>query len=190
MKFNRLPKTLSEAELVRGCQKGKLAAQEALYHTYHRKMFGVCLRYAKSKEMAEDMLQEGFIKVFERIQKFRSEGSLEGWVRRIMVNTALDELRKNMRFFRVEDIESAAGLESEGDLFSGMEREAILKEIQQLSTGYRAVFNLYMIEGYNHREIAGMLNISEGTSKSQLARAKAQLRTNLRTYYEEAYGSV
>lgn len=152
-------------------------------------MFGVCLRYSKSREMAEDMLQEGFIKVFERIDQFRGQGSLEGWVRRIVVNTAVDELRKQVRFIKIEDLEAAQNHESNEDFFSGMEREAILKEIQQLPDGYRAVFNLYLVEGYNHREIADLLKITEGTSKSQLARAKAQLRTQLSSYYKEAYGN-
>jgi len=134
------------------------------------------MRYAGDVEMAEDFLQEGFIKVFTNLKSYRSEGSIEGWVRRVMVNTALEILRKNDVLKHSVEIELACTLSDElPDAFRQLTAEELLKCIQLLPAGFRSVFNLYAIEGYTHQEIAGMLNISEGTSKSQYARAKAWL---------------
>lgn len=158
--------------LIQGCLKNNRDAQYQLYNMLSGKMFGVCLRYAKDRETAEDLLQEGFVKVFNNIEKFRGEGSFEGWVRRIMVNTAVEYYRRSVKMYPVVSIEEQiveVDFETVGD---DLEVADIMKLIEQLSPGYRTVFNLYAIEGYSHKEIAEMLKISEGTSKSQLARAR------------------
>ena len=168
----------TEAELIKGCQKGSSLHQQALYQQYYRKMFGVCLRYTDKQEDAEDVLQEAFIKVFKHIKGFRGKGSFEGWIRRIMVHTAIEHYRKRSRYFMV-DIDHAHEVELSADQLSEMHREEILELIQTLPTGYRTVFNLYAIEGYAHKEIAEMLGISIGTSKSQFSRAKAMLKEKM-----------
>ncbi len=169
---------ISEAELVRGCQEGDPRYQRALYERYHRLMFGVCLRYTDNRDDAQDILQEGFIRVFKHIHTFRGTGSFEGWVRRIMVHTSIEHYRRSSRYFMV-DVKEASEVKLDADAMSTLTREEILGLVQQLPTGYRTVFNLYAIEGYAHQEIANMLNISEGTSKSQLSRAKRLLQEKL-----------
>lgn len=147
-------------------------AQYKLYSLLSGKMFAVCLRYAKNREAAEDLLQEGFVKVFTNIEKFRGDGSFEGWVRRIIVNTAVEYYRKSTKMYpmvNVDDVNKDVIWEDTGD---NLELEDVMKLINSLSTGYRTIFNLYVVEGYSHKEIAEMLDISEGTSKSQLARAR------------------
>ncbi|MEM7654836.1 MAG: RNA polymerase sigma factor [Bacteroidota bacterium] len=178
----------SEAELVAGCQAGKPVFQRALYERYHRLMFGVCLRYTDNRDDAHDIMQEGFIRVFSNIHKFRSQGSFEGWVRRIMVHTSIEHYRKNSRYFMV-DIEEARGIEFDADALTSLSRQEILHLVQQLPPGYRTVFNLYAIEGHSHQEVALMLDISVGTSKSQLSRAKKQLQTQLERMNRRAVGN-
>jgi RNA polymerase sigma-70 factor (ECF subfamily) len=168
----------TEAELIKGCQKGKRLYQQELYRKYYRKMLGVCMRYTNQPEDAEDVLQEAFIKVFKHIKGFRGKGSFEGWIRRIMVHTSIEHYRKRSRYFMVE-MEQAREVELNADQLSEMSKEEILEVIQSLSVGYRTVFNLYAIEGYSHKEIAEMLGISIGTSKSQYSRAKALLKEKL-----------
>ena len=168
-------KLYTEGELVQGCKKQNPNTQQALYRQYYRKMYGVCLRYTHDREDAMDVLQEGFIKVFNNISRFRSEGSLEGWIRRIMVHAAIEHYRKKSRYFMV-DIEGAHDIGIEANVLSHMSLEEILELIRQLPVGYRTVFNLYVVEGYTHDEIGKMLKISPGTSKSQLSRAKGILR--------------
>ena len=170
-----MPQRYTEQELVRGCQQQKPALQQGLYRQYHRKMYGVCLRYTHDTEDAMDVLQEGFIKVFANIKRFRGEGSLEGWIRRIMVHAAIEHYRKKSKYMWV-DIEGARNVGIEAEALSSMSREEVLNLIQQLPVGYRTVFNLYVVEGYTHEEIGKMLKISAGTSKSQLSRAKGVLR--------------
>lgn len=168
-----------EHELVAECKKGNPVYQRALYQQYYRKMYGVCLRYANDADDAQDVLQEGFIRVFGKLDSFRGTGSLEGWIRRIMVHTSIEYYRRKSRYFMV-DIEAAtreADIEMDG--LAQMGRAEILQQIQALPPGYRTVFNLYAIEGFSHQEIGEMLNISEGTSKSQLSRAKLLLRDRL-----------
>ena len=168
-----------EQELVAECRKENPAYQRALYQQYYRKMYGVCLRYANDKDDAQDILQEGFIRVFGKLDSFRGTGSLEGWIRRIMVHTSIEYYRRKSRYFMV-DIEAATReADIEMDALAQMGREEILQQIQALPPGYRTVFNLYAVEGYTHQEIGEMLNISEGTSKSQLSRAKLILRDRL-----------
>lgn len=159
-------------KLIERCKSNNREAQYKLYSLLSGKMFAVCMRYAKNREEAEDLLQDGFVKVFNNIDKFRNEGSFEGWVRRIIVNTAIEEYRKSSKMYPMTNVE-----DSHIELFweessKDLELEDLLKLINSLSIGYRTVFNLYVIEGYAHKEIAKMLNITEGTSKSQLARAR------------------
>jgi RNA polymerase sigma factor (sigma-70 family) len=179
-----------EERMVQGCVKGQPQHQETLYTKYYRKMFGVCLRYAPDRETAEDILQDGFVKVLKNIGSFQSKGSLEGWIRRVMVNTALEQLRKKSTMYPVVDIEQAANTDSGWDIVSAMGEQEILRLVQALPLGYRTVFNLYAIEGYSHKEIADQLNITEGTSKSQLARARQTLQESIKVMTRENYGAA
>lgn len=168
---------MTDEQIVEGCIKKDAIAQKHLYEKFVRKMMGVCLRYADSTEEAEDVVQNGFISVFENISSYRGTGPLEGWIRRIMVNTALTNIRKNKKLKQNIELDSVEFmLPSTNQLNESFEARDLLKIIQTLPTGFRTVFNLYAIEGYSHKEIADMLNISEGTSKSQYSRAKAHLQ--------------
>ena len=159
-------------QLIDGCKKNNRESQKKMYDLLSSKMFGVCLRYVKDREIAEDLLQEGFVKIFTNIEKFRGEGSFEGWARRIFVNTAIEAYRKSTKMYPIVNLESAEHFEGELVYNDTLELEDLMKLIHGLSPGYRTVFNLYVIEGYSHKEIAELLQISEGTSKSQLARAR------------------
>ena len=167
--------TYTESDLVKGCQGGNPAHQRALYEQHYRKMLGVCLRYTDDRQDAEDVLQDGFIRVFRNIGKFGSKGSLEGWIRRIMVNTSIELYRKKSRYFMV-GMDEVKQQELQADQLSLLSRDELLALIQRLPAGFRTVFNLYAIEGFIHKEIAEMLGISVGTSKSQLSRARSLLR--------------
>lgn len=182
-----MPINYSEAELVAGCQKEDPRFQRALYQRYHRLMFAVCLRYTDSKDDAQDILQEGFVKVFKHIHSFKRKGSFEGWIRRIMIHSSIEHYRKRSRYFMV-DIEEAKQVEFNSDALSNMGRDEIMALITQLPPGYRTVFNLYVIEGYSHQEISTMLDISVGTSKSQLSRAKRLLQEKLEKINMRAAG--
>lgn len=166
--------------VVEGCVKGDHNCQKLLYKSLYSKMMGVCYRYCNRSADAKDLFQEGFIKVFEKIEKYNFKGSLEGWVRRIMVNNALDYYRKekNKFAFSESSIEDDTIREEELDegIFQVLSAEELLEMVQQLSPGYRAVFNLFVMEDYTHVEIAEILEISEGTSKSNLAKAKIKLK--------------
>ncbi len=162
--------------LIDGCLLNDRQSQYQLYNMMSAKMYAVCMRYCSNKEFAQDVLQEGFVKVFTNLDKYRGEGSFEGWVRRIFVNTAVEHFRKESKLFPVSDNETALQTIPNDDYGDDLEMEDLLNLIQKLSTGYRTIFNLYVIEGYSHKEIAEMLNISEGTSKSQLARARYLLQ--------------
>ncbi len=162
-----------------GCKAGKRKMQEALYKQTASKMLVVCMRYAKDRMEAEDVLQMGFIKVFQKINEYRGDGSFEGWMRRVMVNTAIESYRKNLRSLSVVPIEDAYEQAGTGFDFGRLGMQDLLKVIQKLSDGYRMVFNMYIIEGYSHKEIAEKLGISEGASKSQLSRARAILREEI-----------
>lgn len=168
----------TDQELVQGVLRGSQAHQSALYHAYCVPMFRIVLRYARDRAEAEDMLQDGFVKVFSDMHQFRAEGALGGWIRRIMINSALSHLRKK-RDFLVETADFLPfenKMRTEEDVVSNMDAERLLKLLQKLPPGYRAVFNLYAIEGYTHEEIATELGISTGTSKSQLFKARDQLK--------------
>jgi RNA polymerase sigma factor (sigma-70 family) len=170
----------SDEELIAGCKAGQRDSQKILYKRFASKMLGVCMRYTHNKEEAEDLLQEGFIKVFRSIPQFTGSGSFEGWIRKIMVNTALESMRKRKIEFSAEDIQDLSNEhQNDAEVMSKIGLKDLLGMIQQLSPGYQAVFNLYAIEGYQHKEIAELLGISEGTSKSQLARARIILQDKI-----------
>lgn len=171
-------------EIINGCIAGKRKAQNALYKMFAPKMYAVCLRYSKDSTEAEDILQDGFIKVFQHMGAFKHEGSFEGWVRRIMINTALERFRKKNPLFPVGDIYPTAKNMKYEDIESNISADELLGLVQKLPPGYRTVFNLYAIEGYSHQEIGEMLNISVGTSKSQLARARAALQQEITKLYK------
>lgn len=159
--------------------------QEELYRRFSPRMYAVCLRYAGNAEEAEDILQEGFIKIYKKLSSFRSEGSFEGWVRRIFVNTAIEHFRRKRYLLPVTEKEENT---IEGKYISVLDELAekdILTLITELSPGYRTVFNMYVVEGYTHKEIADMLGISEGTSKSQLSRAKVILQDMVKKFIDQ-----
>lgn len=177
---------LSDDAIIEGCLKGKRKFQKMLYRKYAPTMFGVCQRYFSSLDQAEDALQEGFVKVFLKLGDFRREGSLEGWIRRIMVTTSLNYYRNNKKHYFHSDVD---------DLYEGVEdsmfkedqftREELLKTLKDMPAGYKMVFNLFEVEGYSHKEIAEMLGISVNTSKSQLSKARKMLQRKLLALYNE-----
>jgi RNA polymerase sigma factor (sigma-70 family) len=165
----------SDADLIRGCQENKRKSQEMLYRRYVKAMFNLCLIYENDREKAKDILQEAFIKIFSNIRSFNNQGSLIGWMRKIITNTAIDHYRKNnieSHFIPIEKIdcpfeESVSGI---------LNTEDIISQVNRLPRGARMIFQLHAIEGYSHKEIAKLLDISEGTSKSQINRAKQLLQ--------------
>ncbi len=179
-------------EIVDGCIRGKRKFQKILFEMFYGKMMAICYRYAKDADEAQDMVQTGFIKVFKKLDLYSFEGSLEGWIRRIMVNTAIDQIRKNKRDpFTIEDENRLQNIEEEipfatdeNEFYSKLKAETAIKAISELSPAYRMVFNMYVIEGFTHKEIAEYLDISEGTSKSNLAKAKQKLRAQLTVKFE------
>lgn len=167
---------MTEEALLHGCITNQASAQRALYEKFSHKMFAVCYRYAHNREDAEDMLQEGFIKVFSQIHKFESRGALEGWIRRIMIHTCINILKKNKRFNESVDLIHAGNLQvREDSIPSIVQAKEVVECIRMLPMGYRTVLNLYAIEGFSHKEIAEMLDVEESTSRSQYTRAKAML---------------
>ena len=165
--------------------KGDGNAQNELYNRYAPKLWGVCLRYAKNKMSAEDILQEGFIRIFTYLDKYRGNGSFEGWMRRTMVNTAINYYKKNLKTGKeMEYTEVFAAKSYEPDAISQISNEEVLGLIQELPQGYRTVFNLYVIEGFSHKDIGEALNISENTSKSQLSRARGILKNKVNKLYD------
>ena len=170
----------SDKELIERCLEFDPKAQEFLYKRFSRRMYGVCLRFARNTMEADDILQEGFIKVFSFLKDFRQEGSLEGWVRRTIVNTAINYYNSKQNEWNETGIEKAQAYHSDAeDALAKISANDLLNLIHELPEGYRMVFNLYVIEGYNHQEIAEMLHISENTSKSQLSRARMALQERL-----------
>jgi RNA polymerase sigma factor (sigma-70 family) len=166
--------------LAEQCRKGDQNAQRQLYEQYKGTLFGVCLRYAKDREEAKDLLQESFIQIYKDLYQYRPTGALGAWMRTVTVRVALQHLRKNRKLFATVELGQVSEPEDTAeDLFSRFRAQALLQLVQRLPDGYRAVFNLYAIEGYSHKEIAEQLSISEATSKSQLSRAKASLRQML-----------
>lgn len=171
---------MTDQELANGCAAGKRDAQELLWKLYSRKMMTVCLRYCDSQEEAEDVLQEGFIKVFDKIGQWQGTGPLGGWIRTIMVNTALTYLRSRNKWRNTTDIETVQLIDAEEiSAISRMNEQSLLELIEKMPSGYRTVFNLFAIEGYPHKEIAEMMGISENTSKTQFLKAKNWLKKHL-----------
>ena len=168
--------TLSDADLLQGSIEGNREMQEILYHRFSPKMYAVCLRYSGNSTDAQDLLQEGFIKVFKNLGKYRGEGSFEGWMRRIFLNTSIEHYRKKVNMFSVTETQEVTIEDKEWNILDNLAEKDIISMIHELSPGYRVVFNMHVIEGYSHKEIADILGINEGTSKSQLARAKGVLK--------------
>tara|TARA_B100000767_G_scaffold270724_1_gene294996 strand:+ start:578 stop:1150 length:573 start_codon:yes stop_codon:yes gene_type:complete len=170
-------------EIVEGCLKNNRRSQEALFQMFYGKMLAVCMRYISDRDTAQEVLQEGFIKVFDKLEVFDFKGSFEGWVRRIVVNTAIDSIRKAKRAPILKDNDNDFKMDASNEIEENEKIEMIelraekaVDAIQKLSPGYRTVFNLFVIEDYSHKEIAEMLGISEGTSKSNLSKAKKNLK--------------
>lgn len=169
--------SMSIEQIIERCARKDARAQKMLYEMFGPRLFAICHRYASSEQEAQDILQDGFIKIFEKIDLYKGEGSFEGWMRRIVVNTALDLLRKNKKLRYQVDIDAISySLSSNDSVMSDLAAEELLRILQGIPVGYRTVFNLYAIEGYSHKEIAEQLEITISTSKSQFSRAKAVLR--------------
>ncbi len=153
--------------------------QEILYKRFSSKMYGVCLRYSGSADDANDLLQEGFIKIYKNLGKFRGEGSFEGWIRRIFVNTAIEHFRKKVKLYNVSEVQENTIEDTDVSILDTLAVKDIIVLVNELAPGYKTIFNMHVIEGYSHKEIADILGITEGTSKSQLARAKGVLKKSL-----------
>ena len=167
---------MTEQAIIAGCLHNDAASQRELFNRYSPKMLSVCYRFAQNREDAEDMLQEGFIKVFTQMHTFQNKGSFEGWVRRIVVHTSINFLKKYKKFTESLDLTSAENLEvKEESIASIMQSKQVVECIRQLPIGYKTVLNLFAIEGYSHREISILLDIEESTSRSQYTRAKNML---------------
>ena len=163
--------------------------QEELYQRYSPRMYAVCLRYAGNADEAQDVLQDGFIKVFKKMDSYRGDGSFEGWMRRVFVNTAIEHFRRKRYMMPVTEKEENTLEGKYTSVLDDLGAKDILALVQELSPGYRTVFNMYVVEGYTHREIADMLGISEGTSKSQLSRAKVIIQDMVRTHIDRQRGT-
>jgi RNA polymerase sigma-70 factor (ECF subfamily) len=175
--------TLGEQQMIALCKKGDRAAQKALFDSLSPKMFAICIRYMGSREAAEDVLQEGFISLFSKLDSYSGEGSFEGWARKVFVNTALMTLRRNDVMRQSEDIESARSISgNDVSALQSISYKELMGMIAELPPGFRTVFNLFLIEGYSHKEISGMLGISEATSRSQLQRARVMLQNRIKKY--------
>lgn len=166
--------------LIEGCRNKDRVAQRTLYERFAGRLFAVCQRYTQSRFEAEDVMQEAFIKIFAQIHTFRFESPLELWLKRIVINTAISYLRQEKDYLHQADVENHSDAVATNDnVVADMQYEQLLGLIRELPSGCQAVFNLYAIEGYQHNEIAQLLNISEGTSKSQYARAKQLLQAKI-----------
>jgi len=170
-------------EIIKGCISGKPEAQEALYKKYSGKFFGVSLRYTKDYSAAEDVLQEAFIKIFNHISSYKGTGSFEGWMRRILINTALERFRKHFQLYPISDIDESDSSFNYDNVLNDISVKDLLGLIQELPPAYKMVFNLYAIDGYSHKEIGDILNISIGTSKSNLSRARKLLQLKVNKHF-------
>lgn len=176
--------------IINGCRERNPLAQKELYELFKSKMFGICLRYAGNYDDAQDILQDGFIKVFEKIDQFGFKGAFEGWMRRIMVNTALEKYRSSYQVINIYDNVKEINNEFADDFSTDIDAHELLRFVQELSPKYRIVFNLYAIEGYSHKEISDLLGISEGTSKSNLSRARDILKEKVNKYYMKSVKTI
>lgn len=191
MLFSRALKTLPE--LLEGCLKKDRKCQELLYKQFYGYAMGVCMRYVPNREEALEVVNDGFLKIFQKVEMYDAERSFKIWLRRVMINTALDHYRQNVKYQHQEDISVVENTVASSEATSGYQnllQEDILELIQQLTPAYRLVFNLYVIDGYSHEEIAQKLGISEGTSKSNLARARENLRAMLQKKGRDEYARV
>lgn len=170
---------LEYKELIEACVKGDRLAQRSLYDIFSKRMYVICLRYTKSQQEAEDVLQDSFIKVFKNIKGYRGDSRLDYWIKRIVVNTSLNSQRKKLYMYPMMDIDDVKNDYDHSNSLSSFQLEELLNMISELPTGCRTVFNLFAIEGYSHKEIAEMLEVSEGTSKSQFARARKLLQEKI-----------
>lgn len=161
-----------DEKIIQGCLKKDVKSQQAFYTFFSSSMYAVCLRYSNTKEDAKDILQEGFVKVFSKLDQFSGKGSLEGWMKKVFVNTALEHYRINKVYQQQSDVSEAYSVATEAEAIGALTQQEILAVMQQMAPGFRTILNMYAIEGYSHAEIADMLGISEGTSKSQLSRAR------------------
>ena len=171
-----------DPNIIEGCIKQRRGAQNMLYQHFAPPMLGLCMRYCRNREEAEDVLQEAFIKIFQKISTYRQSGSLEGWIRRIMINHAINHLKaKKMAFIDTDpqELGNRIPVEEKTEEEGIFKPDDLMRAVQELPPGYKVVFNLYVFEGYSHKEIANELNISENTSKSQLSRARNYLRKSL-----------
>ena len=176
---------LSQDELITHCLDGDSHALNELYNRYSPKLWGICLRYAKNEMSAEDIMQEGFIRIYRYLEHYKGKGSFEGWMRRTMVNTAINYYKKNLRTGNESQFDEAYGVSStSADAISVLSTEEILKLVSKMPDGYRTVFNMYVVDGYSHKEIAEELKISENTSKSQLSRARSFLKEKVNNLYK------
>ncbi len=178
----------SDKEIVDGCLRKNLKMQQVLYDRFAGRMFVVCLRYASGQLEAEDILQEAFVKVYRKLDTYREESSLAHWIKRVVINTALNHQRSKLYMYPMVDVEQLHDLADQENTLSGFGYQELLEFIQELPSGCRVIFNLYAIEGYGHKEIAELLGVSEGTSKSQYARAKKLLQQQLAESEKSRYG--
>jgi RNA polymerase sigma factor (sigma-70 family) len=172
--------------LLKGCREGKPKSQEALYRQFAAAMYGICLQYASSEEDAQDIMQEGFVKVFRKLDQVNNPSAFPGWIRRVMINTALEKYRSQVILQRMDDVREEADEAMDDGIFDNLTCQELVKLVQTLSPRYRMVFNLYAIEGYNHQEISEELGISVGTSKSNLSRARTILQEKIKNIYGSA----
>ena len=170
-------------EILKGCLSGDRRSQEHLYKMFSARMFGLCLQYSNNYDDAKDILQEGFIKVFQKLKQFDKRGSFEGWIRRIMINTALERYRSQTRLYPLTEQDVRREDLIYEEVFETLTARDLVKLMQELPPRYRMVFNLYAIEGYTHKEVGDMMGISVGTSKSNLSRARQILQEKVKRYY-------
>ena len=171
---------MDEESLIAGCIKGNQMAQKALFDSFSPKFFALCLRYMRSTDDAEDVLQEGMVKIFTKLPEYKGKGSFEGWMRRIIVNTCLDQIRKNQKLKLDVSIDKEEyKLSMNANILENMSANELIEEIKKMPPGYRVVFNMFAVEGYSHQEIAEKLGVKESTSKSQYLRARAYLKERI-----------
>jgi len=182
--------TENERNIIKGCQKGDRKMQRLLYDKYSRSMYAVAVRYTKMQQEAEDIIQEAFIKVFKNIKKFRQDSSLGYWIKRIVINTALNHQRSKLYLYPMVDVNEMLDSPSEELIISDFSHQELIGMVRNLPAGCQTIFNLYAIEGYKHHEIAKMLEISEGTSKSQYSRAKILLKEKILSSSLVNYGDA
>lgn len=180
---------MNELQIIAGCKEQKREAQRMLYERYARKMYSICLRYSSDSDAAQDLLQDGFMKVFAHIGSFQEKGSFEGWLKRIFINLALENLRKKKSIFHsseeIDNLPDVVDESTEDDQMYKISESELLKMVQELPRGYSMVFNMYAIEDFSHKEIADILGISEGTSRSQYVRARQMLQDKVKSFVKE-----